>query len=122
MTSHNIRKSKEFKVGGWARTRAWGTRVYRVLAVTKRNVDVLGEFWNTEAQKYERRWVPTEGTRLKLQKVFETNKGKPKFTNSKPFYVRGLSPSAIYQVRDKHGAFVSINAGTLSWYYPAEAQ
>lgn len=72
---HNLKAAKEFKVGGWARSRAWGSRVYRVLNMfyalrQNHKGEVVNELYVT------------------LQKTFETNRGKPIFYNSRPFTVR----------------------------------
>lgn len=88
-----LQKTNEFKVGGWARSRSWGTRVYRVVNIF--------HAWRTNAEG-----KLVQNKYVTLQKTFETNRGAPAFANSRPFTVRD---------GDDIG-------GTLRWYYPAESK
>lgn len=97
---NNLVKSDKFVVGGWARSKSWGTRVYRVLNVFEAGRTINGK------------WVMEQY--VTLQKTFETNKGTPSFTNSKPFTVRGGDVDGM-------GASVGRCGCTLHWYYPAKA-
>lgn len=73
-----------FKVGGYARSRAFGTRVYKVIGINISEEDVRYEWVNELGQRVvSYRTVQKE--ELTLMKIGETNKGKFKFTNSKPF-------------------------------------
>jgi len=95
----NLRKTDDFVVGGYARSRSWGTRVYTVVAVEK----VLREHLyrnHDNPDTWQRLWTAVD--KVTLKKIGETNKGRFKFTNCKPFTVH------------------SGNGGTLSWYYPAK--
>lgn len=86
-------KTKEFKVGGWARSKSFGTRVYRVINIF--------HAWRTNAEG-----KLVQNKYVTLQKTFETNRGQPIFTNCRPFTIRD---------GDDRG-------GTLRWYYPAESK
>ena len=94
-----VKDNTGFKVGGFARTRAFGTRVYKVLECKPEWVDSKQMIWDDAGQtymiRYSGRWV----NRLRLMKIGETNKGRFKFTNSKPF---------------------DVSPGAEHWYYPAK--
>jgi hypothetical protein len=95
-----VKDHSGFKVGGYARTKAFGTRVYKV-------VDKKLE-WQTKISYglfppntvFGSRREQVLGWTLTLVKIGETNKGKFKFTNSRPFQV------------SEHI--------TGHWYYPAK--
>jgi len=95
-----VKDHSGFHVGGFARTRAFGTRVYKV-------VDKFNE-WQMKTSYgvfppntvFGSRHEQVLGWTLTLVKVGETNKGKFKFANSKPFNV------------SEHL--------TGHWYYPAK--
>jgi len=86
----NLRKTDDFVVGGYARSRSFGTRVYTVLKVEEILKPVL---WG-----FNDRLTPVK--RVTLKKIGETNRGKFRFTNCRPFTVEEF--------------------GTLHWYYPAK--
>lgn len=91
----NLKKAHEgWKVGYFARSHQWGTRVYKV-------VDVR-QAWQEERHHGGKRFRGEifQGVAVTLVKVGETNKGKFRFTNGKPF--------DVYE------------GDTLSWYYPAK--
>lgn len=98
-----VKDNTGFKVGGYARSRAFGTRVYKVLDIKNEEMTVMyrvfTEYGKEPALRYEEKMVQT----LTLSKIGETNKGNFKFTNSRPF-----------QVHNKPGG------GTMHWYYPAK--
>jgi len=87
-----------FKVGGYARTRAFGTRIYKIVGKTNE--------WQTRTSyltidgKFTSRREQVLGWTLTLVKIGETNKGRFKFTNSRPFNVSQYL--------------------TGHWYYPAK--
>jgi hypothetical protein len=90
----NLLKTPKFKIGGYARSRHWGTRIYKV-------IDNYKDLKVVSASKVQEVEV------TELVKIGETNKGNFKFTNSKPFKIYN------YGVSDRWSS---------SWgYYPAEA-
>lgn len=114
MTKTNLKKdpSGKFTVGGFARSRAWGTRIYKVLEVSdgtetlRRKIPVI---LDGVVMEYVLRFEEVEVTRVRLAKIAETNKGNTKYCNSKPFEVNNLPGSTARR------------SGTLGWYYPAKA-
>jgi len=91
-----VKDNSGFKVGGYARSRAFGTRIYKVIDIERR--------WQNKYSHagamigHPKAWV--EGFVIKLVKIGETNKGRFKFTNSRPFEV--------------------MEHDTGHWYYPAK--
>ena len=92
MSRVNLKKSAEFKVGEFARSRAWGTRIYKVLQVFEGFV-TKGTIGNPYTVFY---------TYVTLSKVAETNRGVPQFCNGRPFTIE-------------------TNGSDSQWYYPAKA-
>jgi hypothetical protein len=78
-----IKDQTGFKVGGYARSTAFGTRVYKVLAVNKTEKDV--KTLTPGLIGYSIRYETHHVEELTLVKIGETNKGKFKFTNGRPF-------------------------------------
>jgi hypothetical protein len=95
-----VKDNSGFKVGGYARTRAFGTRVYKVIgkSLDWQNKTSYGVF--PPATVFGSRKEQVLGWTLTLVKVGETNKGRFKFTNSRPFEVSQYL--------------------TGHWYYPAK--
>jgi len=91
----NLKKTTEgWKVGYFARSHQWGTRVYKVVSVNH-----VMQYEKHRGGRRERGSL-FEGLQVTLVKVGETNKGRFRFTNGRPF--------TIYE------------GDTLSWYYPAK--
>jgi hypothetical protein len=95
-----VKDHSGFKVGGYARTKAFGTRVYKVVSVQNDWQDRYSRYFNTEHGAWATRYEQVLGWTLTLVKIGETNKGRFKFTNSKPFQVSQYI--------------------TGKWYYPAK--
>lgn len=93
-----VKDNTGFKVGGYARSRAFGTRVYKVIAQrfephTRITYGPINGIFGSRREEVNG-WIVT------LAKVGETNKGRFKFCNGRPFEVK------------QHD--------TGHWYYPAK--
>ena len=120
----NLIKDTKFRQGGYARTRAWGTRIYKVLG----EYMAFERFSRTKYREVDfptnviigGKYVIPDGIEeaadsvlhVVLMKVGETNKGNFRFVNGKPFTV--YAPSTQYKGWRTKG-------GTLTWYYPCKA-
>lgn len=128
----NLIKDTKFRVGGYARTRAHGTRIYKVLNEFMADELFTRPIYENRTEKPEGSYVTCrdeEGNtfyqvcvgeetisarvlHVTFAKVGETNRGNFRFTPGKPFTVYAPLRDTTcwwHSKRDK-----------LTWYYPAK--
>lgn len=91
-----VKDNTGFKVGGYARSRAWGTRVYKVVAIREEAIAASLIY----SDRYKSLYANKMQKVVTLMKVGETNLGRFRFSNGRPFEVEQFS--------------------TMHWYYPAK--
>ena len=100
----NLKKADNFTIGGFARSSAFGTRVYKVLDVWNGSEKRRVVYMPIGATEPRVEYSNFPITKLRLAKVGETNKGRFRFCNGKPFET---SEKWYYPARAKAFAFAT---------------
>jgi hypothetical protein len=132
--STNLIKDTKFRIGGYARTKAWGTRIYKVLDEFMADELFTRPIYENRVEKPEEGFfaicrdddgntyyqvhvgeetISARVLHVTLMKVGETNRGNFRFTGGKPF--------TVYAPLREDNKWWRSGRDTLTWYYPVKA-